>query len=108
MAWLQAAFLHKSWPLRPLNVLLPLPCRCRYAEKEPEPYKTLTASRLYGQLHRLADEHADYRNVQQFNIAVVMPSGNNVFMLIRKKTGVLAALHKQELVEFTRQASAPA
>jgi S-formylglutathione hydrolase FrmB len=107
MAWLQVDFFSTSLSRQvPVNVLIPQPMQFPGApKKEPEPFKTLYL------LHGYMGNHTDWllntqitEMSQQFNIAVVMPSGDNGFYVDQVKNGLLYSRYiSNELVDFTRR-----
>ncbi len=107
MAWLQVSFFSTSLGRSvPLNVLLPQPMQMPgMPKKEPAPYKTLYL--LHGYMGNYTDWIMNTQITemsQQFNIAVVMPSGNNGFYVDQERNSVLGSTYiSKELVNFTRK-----
>ncbi len=106
MAWLQVNFLASCLHRQvSINVLIPQPMTFPgMPKKEPEPFKTLYL------LHGYMGNNIDWlintqinEFSQQFNIAVVMPSGENGFYVDQKQSGYMGSQYiSRELVEYTR------
>lgn len=106
MAWFQVNFFSECLSRSvPLNVLIPADTLGPPMEAPAERYRTLYL------LHGYLGNYTDWLlkgNVQelseQYNLAIVMPSGNNGFYVDQPRSGIRGSeFIGRELVEFTRK-----
>jgi putative tributyrin esterase len=106
MAWFQVSFFSECQQRTvPLNVLVPADLVGPEPNIQEKPFRTLYL--LHGYLGNYTDWllNTELAQVsQEFNLAIVMPSGNNGFYVDQPRSGIRGSeFIWRELVEFTRK-----